>query len=105
MYSYKRIYKVLCNMTKDELGKAYCDLNCFRWDEKLLGKPPKNWKTMTENEKYKLVSYSKIFRIIKTFLSERERSMYWWTIELGNTKEEWERYENFIIRTRIIYNY
>ena len=73
---------------KDRLGKAYCRLNCFKWDL-IFGKAPDNWQRMSNKEKYHDPVFKQAWDILKESLTEKEKSMYWWTIELKRTKEEW----------------
>ncbi len=77
--------------SKDRLGEAYRRLNCFAWDP-IFGEAPEGFFTMTDKEKYQDPYFREVYDLISELLSEKEKSMYWWTMALGKTYEEWKNW-------------
>lgn len=76
----------------DRIGKAYCMMNCFEWDTEIFGKPPKGWNKMDSRTKYENRRFRECFKLIDAALTEREKSMYWWTIELKRSYNDWKKW-------------
>ena len=72
----------------DRLGEAYVRLNTWKWDD-IFGPKPEGYDQMTDHEKYQLPEHRKAFEQIMMHLSPAQKSMYWWTIGLGKTYDEW----------------
>jgi len=80
------------NLPAKTLGQAYCDLNCFRWN-KIFGDEPPKYDKMTNKEKhYDCPQHKEAFNILCHLLTEREQSMYWWTLELGRPYSAWKEW-------------
>ena len=73
------------------LGEAYVNMNGWKWDE-ICGPKPEGFDEMTSREKYELPAFKKAFRKIRLYLTYEQMSMFWWTIELGKTYEEWREW-------------
>ena len=90
MIGIKQFMSVVDQLDRDAIGKIYCHLNCLEWCSRILGVPPKGWKNMSLREKY--IVLDPYYLIIRSYLSERDQSMYWHTFELKRSKEEWEKW-------------
>lgn len=80
-------------LSKDELGMIYCRMNCFEWCD-IFGEPPDGYENMNGKELHYDPKYREAFEAVSGMLNEKEKSMYWWTIELERTKEAWEEWWN-----------
>lgn len=74
----------------DRIGLAYCRMNGFEWDP-IFGEPPKDWNNLytTNKNRHKDPQFQECFRYLESRLTPRQQSMYWWTIELKRSYEEW----------------
>ena len=89
MISLREFIENTCRLyaeNKDRLGQLYVNLNCFVWDDMLGDKPP-DFDFLSRSQQSELID--PYYRHIVTLLGEEEKSMYWWTIELGKTYDEW----------------
>lgn len=86
-----QINRKLNNMTNEQLGRLYCDLNGWRWNEEILGKEPESWKFKPLRMRHRLIKFL-MFSMIEPRLSEEDKSYYWWKFELNKAEEEWEEY-------------
>lgn len=90
MIGIKQFMSVIDQLDQDAIGKIYCDLNGLKWCSRILGVPPKGWKNMSPMEKH--IELNSHYLIVRSYLSERDQSMYWWKFELKRSKEEWEKW-------------
>lgn len=86
-----RYFERLQKLSKDELGVIYCKMNCFEWCD-IFGDPPEGYEKMTGKKLYHDPAFREAFDAVSGMLTEEEKSMYWWTIELERTKEEWAKW-------------
>lgn len=82
--------KELDKIDIDRLGLAYCQMNGFIWDE-IFGEPPKDWNSPYKDNKtrHKDPHFQECFRYLESRLTSRQQSMYWWTIQLKRSYQEW----------------
>ena len=90
MIGTKKFMSIVDHLDQDAIGKIYCHINGLKWCSRILGVPPKGWKNMSPREKY--IELKPYYLITRSYLSERDRSMYWWIFELKRSKEEWEKW-------------
>ena len=72
------------------LGKAFCDMNCFKWDTEVFGDPPEGWESMDNLERHLNQDFRKCMILLDMMLSQEQEDMYWWILELGKTYAEWK---------------
>ena len=84
MIGIKKFMGIIDHLDQDAIGKIYCQLNGLKWCSRILGVPPKGWKNMSPREKY--IELTPYYLIVRSYLSERDRSMYWWTLNLSVLK-------------------
>ena len=83
----------------ERIGMAYCRMNCFQWD-KMFGKPPRGWKNMTNATKAHNPAFRAYMDQLEDHLGEEKMSGYWWTLKLGRTWEEWDKWYH----SRMVYS-
>lgn len=82
------------------LGKAFCDMNTFKWNTEVFGDPPEGWENMRHKERHLNQDFRKCMTLLDMMLSEEEQSMYWWILELGKTYTEWKEWKEWERRKR-----
>jgi hypothetical protein len=87
----KRLDK-LALVNPDRLGLLYVRMNGWEWDKEILGKPYKGRDKMQPGSREMYEADKPYMRIIEARLGCAQKSMYWWTLELGKTKEEWQEW-------------
>jgi len=78
----------------DRLGRVWCNLNCWRWDD-LCGEKPANWDLLPAFSSDKFCKHdiiSPINHLIQNIIGEEGCSRAWWIHELDRTEEEWKKW-------------
>ena len=73
------------------LGQAFVRMNGFQWDD-ICGPKPEGFDEMTNREKHHFPAFRDAFEKVEMYLTPAQRSMFWWTIELGKTYEQWHEW-------------
>lgn len=68
-------------LSLDQLGQAWCKLNCLEWDP-ILGEPP-------EDPQLRRQVMHSAFTILTGLLGAPATSWFWWKYKLGKSYTEW----------------
>ena len=77
----------------DRIGEAFVRMNCWEWDD-ICGPKPEGFDLLTDKEKHRLPAFNDAMNQIRKHLTHEQMSMYWWTIKLGRTYDEWRAWYN-----------
>ena len=78
----------------ERIGLGFCRMNCFEWDEELFGPSPEGWDKLNDTERHNHPEFRRYRKVIDDILPTKMQNMYWWTIKLKKTYEEWEKWWN-----------
>lgn len=71
---------------EEKLGRAYCTLNKWGWDE-LCGPKPDGFDSMTDDEKSWYIDPA--MRTIESMIGDAGTNRAWWLYELHATEDDW----------------
>lgn len=73
----------------EKLGRAYCKLNTWEWDD-FVGPKPIGFDDMTWKKKQQYID--PIIASIEEIIGEAGTNRAWWLYQLNKTEEDWVRW-------------
>lgn len=98
VYEYIRKNQILDELPREKLLEIHDNLNKWQWDES-IGEVPKNWESMTIEDKHAVVR--DWMDLIKCRVSYKEILRYHHLHNLGSTESEYEDWWDSMVLDRI----
>ena len=97
MKSIKALLDVLSELPKETLCDAFVELNNWKWPSCIESFKPEGWDSMDAGVKVKHPAGLIVWQKIHVRTTAKSRSEAWWLQQLGETKEEHEKWwkENY----------